>query len=60
MRHLGFCLAAPVFGAMLDRGMTSGIFFGSAATLALSVVSAALVGVGLAARMARPAVVTAG
>ena len=57
---LGFCLAAPVFGAMLDRGMTSGIFFGSAATLALSVVSAAFVGVGLAARMARPAVVTAG
>jgi hypothetical protein len=47
---LGFCLAAPVFGAMLDRGMTSGIFFGSAATLALSVVSAALVGVGVAAR----------
>ena len=46
----------PVFGAMLDRGMTSGIFFGSAATLALSVVSAAFVGVGLAARMARPAV----
>ena len=57
---LGFCLAAPVFGAMLDRGITSGIFFGSAATLALSVVSAALVGVGLAARMARPAAVTVG
>ena len=43
---LGFCLSAPVFGAMLDHGMTSGIFFGSAATLALSVVSAALVGGG--------------
>ena len=57
---LGFCLAAPVFGAMLDHGMTSGIFFGSATTLALSVVSAALVGVGLAARMARPAGVTVG
>ena len=57
---LGFCLSAPVFGAMLDHGMTSGIFFGSAATLALSVVSAALVGVGLAARMARPAAVTVG
>ena len=51
---LGFCLAAPVFGAMLDRGMTSGIFYGSAFTLALSVVSAALVGVGVAARAARP------
>lgn len=53
---LGFCLAAPVFGAMLDRGMTSGIFYGSAFTLALSVVSAAMVGVGVAARAraARP------
>ena len=51
---LGFCLAAPVFGAMLDQGMTSGIFYGSAFTLALSVVSAALVGLGVAARAARP------
>ena len=54
-QDLGFCLAAPVFGAMLDRGLTSGIFYGSAVTLALSVVSAALVGAGLAARSARPA-----
>ena len=51
---LGFCLAAPAFGAMLDHGMTSGIFYGSAVTLAVSVVSAALVGVGVAARAARP------
>ena len=51
---LGFCLSAPVFGAMLDHGMTSGIFYGSAATLALSVVSAAMVGMGVAARAARP------
>ena len=51
---LGFSLAAPVFGAMLDHGMTSGIFYGSAVTLALSVVSAALVGVGVAARASRP------
>ncbi|MBP3979395.1 MAG: MFS transporter [Gammaproteobacteria bacterium] len=56
---LGFCLAAPVFGALLDRGMTSGIFYGSAITLALSVVSAALVGVGVAARLRRPAGVAA-
>lgn len=56
---LGFCLAAPAFGAMLDAGMTGGIFYGSAATLALSVVSAALVGVGVAARAARPAAATA-
>ena len=51
---LGFCLSAPVFGAMLDHGMTSGIFYGSAATLALSVVSAAMVGIGVAARATRP------
>ncbi len=51
---LGFCLAAPVFGAMLDHGMTAGIFYGSAVTLGLSVVSAALVGVGVAARASRP------
>ena len=56
---LGFCLAAPVFGALLDRGMTSGIFYGSAITLALSVVSAALVGVGVAARLRRSAAVAA-
>jgi MFS family permease len=51
---LGFCLAAPVFGAMLDGGLTVGIFYGSAATLALSVASAALVGAGVAARSSRP------
>lgn len=56
---LGFCLAAPVFGALLDRGMTSAIFYGSAITLALSVVSAALVGVGVAARLRRAAAVAA-
>ncbi|EER57919.1 major facilitator superfamily MFS_1, partial [Acidovorax delafieldii 2AN] len=53
------CLAAPVFGTLLDRGMTSGIFFGSATTLALSVVSAALVGVGVASRSRRPAAAAA-
>lgn len=50
---LGFCLAAPVFGAMLDAGMTSGIFFGSAAALVLGVGSAGLVGIGVAARAAQ-------
>jgi len=54
---LGFCLAAPVFGAMLDHGMTAGIFYGSAFTLALSVVSAALVGAGVVARMSSAAAV---
>ena len=47
---LGFALAAPVFGALLDRGVNGGIFHGSALTLALGVVSAALVGGGLARR----------
>ncbi|WP_313072266.1 MFS transporter [Melaminivora sp.] len=47
---LGFSLAAPVFGAMLDAGMTAGIFHGSAAALVLSVVSAAFVGIGVATR----------
>lgn len=58
---LGFCLAAPVFGAMLDKGLTSAIFYGSAATLVLGVASAGLVGVGVAARAAasRPATAAA-
>lgn len=47
---LGFCTAAPVFGAMLDRGMTSGIFYGSAAALVLGVASAGVVGIGVAAK----------
>ncbi len=51
---LGFSIAAPVFGMMLDAGMHSGIFYGSALALVLSVVSAGFVGAGLAARTARP------
>ncbi|OGB46417.1 MAG: MFS transporter [Burkholderiales bacterium RIFCSPLOWO2_12_FULL_65_40] len=49
---LGFAMSAPVFGALLDRGLTGGIFHGSALALALGVVSAALVGGGLARRTA--------
>ncbi|MDY0106126.1 MAG: MFS transporter [Giesbergeria sp.] len=52
---LGFALASPVFGALLDRGLTGGIFHGAALTLALGVVSAALVAGGVAARTARAA-----
>ena len=48
---LGFCLAAPVFGAMLDAHIYGGVFYGSAATLALSVVSAAFVGQRVAAKL---------
>lgn len=44
---LGFCLAAPVFGWMVDHQMYLGIFYGSAAALALSVVSAVVVGDGV-------------
>lgn len=44
---LGFCLAAPVFGALLDRGLSAGIFHGAALVLVLGVVSAALVGAGV-------------
>ncbi len=47
---IGFALAAPVFGALLDHGYTGGIFHGSALALALGVVSAALVGGGVASR----------
>ncbi|WP_068637690.1 MFS transporter [Thauera butanivorans] len=50
---LGFCIAAPIFGAMLDAGMTSGIFYGSALALVLGVCSAGLAGLGVAARAAR-------
>ena len=50
---IGFALAAPVFGALLDHGQTGGIFHGSALALALGVVSAALVGGGVAARKGR-------
>ena len=45
---LGFAMAAPVFGALLDRGMAPSIFYGSAAALVLGVVSAAWVGAGVA------------
>ncbi|MCW7539625.1 MFS transporter [Aquabacterium sp. A7-Y] len=41
---LGFAVAAPVFGALLDRGYSSGVFYGAGLALALSVVSAAVVG----------------
>ena len=46
---LGFALASPVFGAVLDHGHANGVFFGSALLLVFAVVSASLVG-GIAAR----------
>jgi MFS transporter, FSR family, fosmidomycin resistance protein len=47
---LGFAMAAPVFGYMLDHGWAAGVFYGSALTLALGVASATLVGLGTAKR----------
>jgi predicted MFS family arabinose efflux permease len=46
---LGFALAAPVFGALLDHGSPAGVFAGAALALLAGVASAALVG----ARVAR-------
>jgi len=47
---LGFALAAPVFGSLLDHGAPRGVFYGSALALALGVLSASLVGAGVARR----------
>lgn len=41
---LGFAVSAPVFGALMDRGMPSGVFFGAALALAMGVASAAWLG----------------
>ena len=47
---LGFCLAAPVFGWMLDHQMDNSVFYGAAIALVLSVVSAVIVGDGVSKR----------
>ncbi|MFM9917770.1 MAG: MFS transporter [Rhizobacter sp.] len=52
---LGFALAAPVFGAMLDRGWPAGVFYGSALTLTVGVASAAAVGLGIRRQRVVPA-----
>jgi len=52
---LGFALAAPVFGAVLDGGNPSGVFFGAAIALALGVLSASMIGVRLAMTRSVPA-----
>ena len=41
---LGFAIAAPVFGAMLDRGAPSAVFYGAAVALVMGVASASFVG----------------
>jgi FSR family fosmidomycin resistance protein-like MFS transporter len=45
---LGFAVAAPVFGAMLDHGMPNSVFYGSGLTLLLGVASAGFVGMKVA------------
>jgi MFS transporter, FSR family, fosmidomycin resistance protein len=47
---IGFALAAPVFGALMDAQMPQGVFYGAALMLGLGVASASVVGIGLAAR----------
>jgi predicted MFS family arabinose efflux permease len=41
---LGFALAAPVFGRLLDQGAPQWIFYGAGLALTLAVLSATLVG----------------
>lgn len=47
---LGFAIAAPIFGALMDHGAPNQVFYGAALTLVLGVMSAGLVGQGVAAR----------
>jgi MFS family permease len=49
---VGFALAAPVFGWLLDHGHPAAVFSGAALTLALGIASAALVGLATASRRA--------
>jgi MYXO-CTERM domain-containing protein len=49
---VGFAVAAPVFGALLDRGLPQGLFAGAAAALLMGVASAGLVAWRIRARAA--------
>jgi MFS family permease len=49
---IGFALAAPLFGALMDRHQPGAIFYGSALALLAGVVSASLVGANVARRRA--------
>ncbi|MED5621713.1 MFS transporter [Ideonella sp. BN130291] len=51
---LGFAIAAPVFGALMDRGSAAWVFHGAALALLMGVVSASFVGLRVA-RTARSA-----
>jgi MFS transporter, FSR family, fosmidomycin resistance protein len=45
---IGFALAAPIFGALLDGGHPSGVFYGAALSMVLGVVCASTIGLRLA------------
>jgi MFS transporter, FSR family, fosmidomycin resistance protein len=45
---IGFALAAPIFGALLDGGRPDGVFYGAALALGLGIASASLVGLRVA------------
>ena len=45
---IGFALAAPVFGAILDGGHPDGVFYGAAVALGMGIASASLVGLRVA------------
>jgi MFS family permease len=53
---VGFAVAAPVFGWLLDHGHAGGVFAGAAAALGLGIASAAVVGLRMAHRDAPAAV----
>jgi MFS family permease len=40
---IGFAIASPIFGAVLDGGRPGGVFYGAAAALVLGIVAASLV-----------------
>jgi MFS family permease len=44
---IGFAIGAPIFGALMDRGLAGGVFQGAALALLAGVVTAGLVGVGV-------------
>lgn len=52
---VGFAVAAPVFGWLLDHGHAGGVFTGSALALGLGIASAALVGLRIRSLAPRPA-----
>jgi MFS family permease len=52
---LGFALAAPIFGALLDGGNPGGVFFGAALALALGVLCASMIGLRVSMNRSVPA-----